>query len=78
MTALEQLSRVEKTTVTDHITPLRRLNVKSMRSKDERFRWNEAKAPTTSATVSARIARFVRIDFRMAERRRGIQRKCRL
>ena len=53
-------------TVLTTITPLRRVKVKSIRSNDDRLRWNDANAPATSATVSAMITRFVRIDLRMA------------
>src|SRR3954454_20862687 len=43
-----------------------RSNVKSMRSNDDRFRWNEANPPTTNATVRIPMTAFRRTDLRMA------------
>src|SRR5947207_15274400 len=47
------------------MTPLWRVKVKSIRSKEERFRWKDAKAPATIASVSRTIKKFRRAERRM-------------
>ena len=42
------------------MTPFERVDLKSSRSKDERFHWNKVNAPITTTTVIRLIRTFVR------------------
>src|ERR1043166_4238015 len=61
-------ARLPPSTLLTAMTPLIRSKRKSIRSKEERLRWNDANAPMTIATVSNPIRAFVRMDLRMVRR----------
>src|SRR5438270_8967638 len=62
-------ARLPASTLLTAMTPLMRSKRKSIRSNEERLRWNDANAPMTIATVSNPIRAFVRMDLRMVRGR---------
>src|ERR1044071_5906381 len=64
-------------TVFSTIVPFWRVNEKSIRSNDERLRWNETNAPRTTPTVRRAISAFAKTDRRIVWRVGRIQWRCR-